>query len=95
MADERTDWLSRPILHRNRFACVGNPVSRAETERQGLREAVYELLSGDPLSRDRVTAGILDHWGSATEQQIGRALTVLQRDGAIRRVRGGYVRREP
>lgn len=91
---ERTAWLQRPVQHRNRFACVGSDVSRSETEAQGLREVIYELLSEDSLTSVAITAGVHEHWGDATPRQISRALTELQRSGAIRRVGERYSRSE-
>lgn len=88
--DQLTSWR-RPY---GAITPIPGSQLREPIETRGLREAVYELIGDEPVSIEEIAAAVREHWGEAGAVQIGRALTSLQRDGAIRRVGGRYARRE-
>jgi len=58
----------------------------------GLRGALLDLTSDEPQSFADLAGGVREHWGEATGREINLHLIHLVREGALRRVGGGYVR---
>ncbi|MGE5801588.1 MAG: hypothetical protein ACM358_04985 [Gemmatimonadota bacterium] len=86
-------WETLPGWRRNLFG-VPSSTEMGSAERNGLREALYELSGSEPRTFAELAAAVREEWGDATGCSIRLQLLTLVRRRALRRTRAGYVRVE-
>jgi hypothetical protein len=92
---QRRRRLQRSRLPEWRRPCGALASNTAETERTGLREALFDLAGRVALTEAELRDGVLEHWGDATAEDVHARLRELVHAGALARSADGYTRWEP